>query len=51
MAPISYGLIELMFVFGVGLCLGLWELFKIRCEIKRGSEADNSKARSECDRD
>ena len=51
MAPISYGLIELMFVFGVGLCLGLCELFKIWSEIKRLREADNSKARSDCDRD
>ncbi len=51
MARISYGLIELMFVFGVGLCLGLWELLKIRSEIKRGREADKSKARSDYDRD
>lgn len=51
MPRISYGLIELMFVFGVVLGFGLWELFKLRSEIKRGREVDRSKAISDADRD
>lgn len=31
----SYGLIELTFVFGAVLALGLWEFFGIRREIAR----------------
>jgi hypothetical protein len=38
----SYGLIELTFVFAVVLALGLWELFKMRREIVRGPEGEDA---------
>jgi hypothetical protein len=32
----SYGLVELGFVFGIALAFSLWELWSIRREIRRG---------------
>lgn len=34
----GFGLIELVFVFGVVLALGLWELWSIRRELRRSRE-------------
>jgi hypothetical protein len=35
----GFGFIELVFVFGVVLALGLWELRSIRREVRRGRDA------------
>jgi hypothetical protein len=39
----GFGFIELVFVFGVVLGLGLWELRSIRREVRRGREAQRDK--------
>ncbi len=42
----SYGLIELTFVFAVVLALGLWELFKIRRRLFADAKARMRRGRA-----
>jgi hypothetical protein len=40
---LSYGVIELGFVFGVVLALAVWELVRVRREIRRDAEKPRNK--------
>jgi hypothetical protein len=40
---ISYGVIELGFVFGVVLAFAVWELVRVRREIRRDAEKRRNK--------
>jgi hypothetical protein len=37
------GFVELIFVFGVGLALGLWELWRVRREIRQTRRREDDK--------
>jgi hypothetical protein len=41
----DFGLIELCLVFGVVLALGLWELFRVKRELRRDTDKKDDRTR------
>lgn len=45
----SAGLVELIFIFGVALALGVWELWRTGRDIRRSREAEHGVTRDSKD--